>query len=745
MKWFLLAILIFIQLVSNGQATISGKVTDNKKNPLSSASIAIENSYDGATTDSLGNYHFTTFDTGKQIITVSLIGYEPYTDTIIINGIIEKNIELKLIGQTLDAVVISAGSFAAGDVSRSTELSNLDIVTTASANGDITSAIKTLPGAQQVGENEGLFVRGGTANETKYFIDGTLVNNFYYTSEPNQATRGRFNPFLFKGTVFSSGGYSALYGQALSSVLLMESIDLPDRTSASLSVSVLSLGGGIQKLSKNKRSSWGVTYGYSNLDLAFAIVKQKMEYTKPPKGQELDANFRFKTKNGMVKYYGYLSSTALGFKYPEIEFEKMLNWLKMKNLNTYHNISWKENLGSGWKMRLGGSYSYNHDNISSELQNDNGDPVNTQNPPYSNRTFHLEKNGDYINGKWLLEKNIGGLSALRFGNEYNYSNEVNDFKTPNDNSNKLKLKENLFSTFAEADIYLTNKLAARAGIRTEHSQLFDKWNVAPRISLAYKFPDKGQASFAYGLYFQNPDSKYLPSLNSLHFEKATHYILQYQKIANKRVARAEIFYKKYDDLIKASGSNYSLNAINNKGFGDAKGIEIFWRDKKSIKNFDYWISYSYLDTKRDFLNYPYAITPPFSAKHTASLVLKSFVLPLKTQFNASYTFASGRPYYDIYDDAGTYKIRQQGVAKSYNDLSLSINYLPGIGKKDAKSFGVWVFSVSNVLGFDNIYTYNFSSSGKRVAVLPPSRRFLFLGYFVSFGIDRTEDAIDSHL
>jgi hypothetical protein len=66
--------------------------------------------------------------------------------------------------------------------------------------------------------------------ETQQFIDGTLVNNPYYTSVPDIATRGRFSPFLFRGTVFSTGGYSALYGQALSSAVILESIDFPERT-----------------------------------------------------------------------------------------------------------------------------------------------------------------------------------------------------------------------------------------------------------------------------------------------------------------------------------------------------------------------------------------------------------------------------------------------------------------------------------------------------------------------------------
>ncbi len=141
------------------------------------------------------------------------------------------DIVLKPEPNELTAVTITAGSFEASDTKRTTVLNPIDIVTTASANADITSAIKTLPGAQQVGESEGLFVRGGTAQETKVFIDGTLVNNFFFSSVPGIAQRGRFSPFIFKGTVFSAGGYSALYGQALSSALILESVDLPDQSS----------------------------------------------------------------------------------------------------------------------------------------------------------------------------------------------------------------------------------------------------------------------------------------------------------------------------------------------------------------------------------------------------------------------------------------------------------------------------------------------------------------------------------
>ena len=701
-KIFLFPVL-FISSLGFGQIKFSGKVTGNKKNPITGVSISIKDSYDGATTDSLGNYSFTTTEKGAQILTATSSGYKPYEEKINIDGApIILNIEMKEAITELKAVVISAGTFEASDAKRATALNPIDIVTTASANGDITSALKTLPGTQQIGESEGLFVRGGTADETKYYIDGSLVNNFYYSSEPGQATRGRFNPFLCKGTIFSSGGYSALYGQALSSVLLLESIDLPEKTSADFGISYLGANAGIQKLSKNKKSSWGVTYGYTNLALAYNLVKQKFDYFKVPEVHEADANFRIKTSpSGMIKYYGYFSSTNVGFRNQDVDSLNMKDAFGLKNFNMYHNLSWKDYLGNGWKINVGASYSTNKDNITMELQDaeDRKQEINND-PLYAYKNFNLINKGQYINAKVVFEKKLKSLSAIRFGGENNNSNEKATYNQYNGAIYPQQIKENIAAAFGEADIYVTNNIAARIGVRAEHSQLLEKSDIAPRLSFAYKFHDKGQVSLAYGIFYQDPNNKYLPLVNALHFQKATHYILQYEKMTNNRTFRTEIYYKKYNDLIKTAGANNeTFKAINNNGFGDAKGIEFFWRDKKTIKNVDYWISYSYIDTKRDFLNYPFAMEPSFVAKHTASLVLKKFVAPIKTQVNASYTFATGRPYYDlVYDYAeNKYNLIGQGRTKDYNNLSFSVNYLPTVGKANAKSFSVIVFSITNIL------------------------------------------------
>ncbi|MBS4065256.1 MAG: TonB-dependent receptor [Chitinophagaceae bacterium] len=748
--FLIILFLLLTSLFMQAQTVITGTITDNKKQPVPGASLAIKGSYDGATADSSGRFRFKTYEKGQQVLTVSSIGYATVELTINISGA-ELNVPVVLKQEVteMSAVVITAGAFEASDRKRAAAvLTSLDIVTTASANADVTGALKTLPGAQQVGESEGLFVRGGTAGETKTFIDGTLVNNFFFSSVPGIAQRGRFSPFLFKGTVFSTGGYSALYGQGLSSALILESIDLPDQSSANLSITMLSLGGGFQKLNKKKNASWGINYGYSNLDLAFAVIKQQQEYTKTPGGHYADANFRIKTsKNGILKYYGYMTTNKIAFTVNSLDTPGYRDRFLLKNINHYHNLSWKEQFKNKWKINIGLSASNNRDDYEFALTDANKKELVLSNFEFKN--FDLENRGLYANAKLVLEKRFKGLNAFRFGTEYNHSSDKINYIAFNGMKFPSTIQENVYSLFAEQDVYITNNLAGKFGVRAERSELLNRNNMAPRLSLAYKVGKQAQASVAYGQFFQNPELRNLPAVNQLAFQKATHYIAQYQKTTSLTTFRAEVFYKKYDDLIKTVIINNQQRAGNNNGFGDAKGFEFFWRDKKTIKNLDYWISYSYLDTKRDFANFPFAITPNFAAKHTASLVVKKFVSDWKSNINFSYNYASSRPYYNIQPDAnnaGKFMFADRGKVDPYHNVSFSVNYLPKIGKKDAKSFVVYVLSVSNVFNFKQQFGYNYSYNGlRKQEIVPPSRMFVFLGAFFSFGVDRSEDAININL
>jgi vitamin B12 transporter len=733
------------------QTRISGTVKDGKGHPVRGASVTIKDSYDGATVDSLGNFHFQSVEKGNFTLVITNIGYNTVEQPITLAGTpVELHIAVKEQLSELKAVTITAGSFTAGDAKRGAVLSSLDIATTAGSNADITAALKTLPGAQQIGEQEGLFVRGGAGYEAKQYIDGSLVNNPYFSSVPDIASRGRFSPFLFKGTVFSTGGYSALYGQALSSVVLLESIDIPEKSEIDATLSPIIVGLGTQQVAKDKRSSWGVNYNYVNVGLYFKAVKQQPDYFKVPVFHTADANFRIKTKNGgIIKYYTTFAYSDLGLRRQDWDSLNAKDAFSLANHNWYNNLSWREYLNNGWKMDLGASYSTNLDNIGQQVQ----DAFNKQKSfPDSifwmnYKQFGVDQRQDLTTVKAVFDKKLGGISSIRFGSEYWYAYNNQRYHTQAYGIDTLyKFRDNYNAIFAESDVFLTNELAAKLGVRYEHSSIINKSDLAPRVSLAYKTGKDAQVSMAYGIFYQKPENSQLFYSTNVGFTKATHYIVNYQKMSNDRIFRVEAYYKKYEDLIKTVPVNYFYSTFDNSGTGYAKGIELFWRDKKTIKDFDYWISYSYLDTKRNYLNYTSQMTPNFAATHTASLVMKKFFTKIKSGVNLTYSYATGRPYYNFILNGAKYNLAESGKTKDYNSLNFSAEYVPSIGNPKAKTFIVLFASVSNVLGYNSVYGYNFSYSGQyKQPITPPANRFYFIGCFLSWGVDRSQDAINNNL
>jgi hypothetical protein len=740
----LFLITFFFSALSFAQVKITGKVIFKNKG-VGEVNVTLKDTYDGATTDANGDFSFETSKKGSKVLTFTHPKYIDVEKTIVIeNQDVSVNAELKEQINEIDAVVVSAGSIEASDKKRATALlTPIDIYTTAGADGQISSALNYLPGVQKVGETEGLFIRGGTGTESKIFMDGSLINNYFSSSVPGIAGRDRFNTSLFKGNIFSSGGYSALYGQALSGALMLESVDLPDQSSYDFGISPIFVNGGFQKLSGNENYSYGASLGYSNLKLMQEALHFNTSFTEAPNSFNGDFNFRIKTKSGgFLKYYGMYDSNRMGVKTESLESVNDFSTVNLKGKNTYHNLSFKQKFGK-YLLNAGASYSFNRSDLDFSTEKNDLTAGNTK----------ILTDGNYINFKTVLERKINKISALRGGFEFNSANEKMNF---NDFTEK-NYKDLISAAFVETDLGFSNQLSAKIGVRAEHSSYLGKNNIAPRIALAYRFAKDWTTSFAYGTFYQNPESKYINGPASLDFQQSQHYIFQVQRAADGRSLRFEAFYKKYDDLLKVKNSpfkdsqnQYVQTADANSGYGYAKGLELFWRDKKTFENIDYWISYSFLDSKRDFMNYPVSLKPNFASEHTISAVAKRFVPKWKTGFNFSYTFAKGRPYYDIstqdVNGQPQYYVRNEGQLKDYNALNFSVNYLPNLRKKEAKAFTILVLSVSNILGSKNVYGYNFSGDGARSsAVMPPVNTFVFVGAFISFGVDKTEDAINNNL
>lgn len=733
----LVPVIMMVSASLFSQITLTGKVTYRNKG-IKDVSVTLKNSYDGATTDAQGFYTFQTTETGNHVLVFSSPNYHEIEKNIEIGAEnISVNAELNERISEINTVVISVGAIEASDRKRATAaLTPLDIYTTAGADAQISTGYKFLPGVQNAGESEGLFVRGGTGAETKFFIDGNLVNNYFSSSVPGLAGRDRFNTSIFKGSVFSSGGYSALYGQALSAVMLLESVDLPEQSSYSLSVFPFALGADYQSLNEKKTASYGFQAGYSNMALFTKLIHFTTDFVHAPRGVSANGNFRLKTgKGGFLKYYGSFDTSSLAVSQPSLEENYDEQQPKVKGNNTFHSLNFRQRLGP-YTLNLGTSFSHNETDLTIGILNEG--------TKYG--TVDIFNKGTYLNGKAVLERKIAAVSNIKAGFELQSAQDKFSFHSFTSEPANRSVTNTTTALFAENNSVITKDFSTSVGIRAEHASFLDQWNIAPRISAAYRLSPQWVSSVAYGLFYQNPDANMLTKTFGQNFQKATHYIVQIQRNEDRRLFRIEAFYKKYEDLTKTKTIGYQTFVAENSGSGFAKGIEMLWRDRKTFKNIDYWISYSYLDSRREFMNYPVALFPSFAAKHNISFVAKKFVTSWKAGFNMSYTYTSGRPFYNIVSIENENRLLNMGKVKDYNSLNFSVNYLPNLGKKEAKSFTILVAGISNMLGFKNVYNYRFSADGMRSApVLPAANTFFYVGAMFSFGIDKTQEAIDNNL
>jgi outer membrane receptor for ferrienterochelin and colicin len=353
----------------------------------------------------------------------------------------------------------------------------------------------------------------------------------------------------------------------------------------------------------------------------------------------------------------------------------------MKNNNLYANTSYSGELGDHWLIRTGISFGLDREDL---LYIDQ--PVLTGNMSVAARLAFT-----HLTSKRLKIRMGGEFTSERYRQEIpmevTYTLGMNDLEP---------------ALFLEPELKISERIAVRMGVRGEYSTLLQELNLHPRLSAAIKTGKYSQVSMAWGRYSQKPGNDYLKFAPGLDAELSDHYILNFQYRTQTRTFRAEAYDKQYDHLVKyLEPNNPDPSQYNNGGKGYARGIDLFWRDKETLKGVDYWISYSFLDTRRDYRDYPSSVMPQYASRHNLSVVYKQFLTPIHTYVGATYSFASGRPYDDKNADAF-----MSGLTRSYNDLSLNLTYLTRIFGKES----VIHMNITNLLGFKNVFGYLYSET-----------------------------------
>lgn len=704
MKRLLLLLFILITAVTaKAQITIKGIVKEKSGELLPGATIYIEGTQIGTASNADGKFEITANLTGESILNVSYIGFKSFTQIIEFNKdnlFLEITLEPKF--NNIEAVTISAGAFEASDKMKSVELRTLDIVTTAGALGDVSGALQTLPGTTTVGESGRLFVRGGDATETQTYIDGLLVASPYTTSAPNLAVRGRFNPFIFGGTIFSVGAYSAEYGQALSSVLQLNTNDLPQENKTDLSL--MTVGGSAAVTRLGKKNAVTATLDYTNLAPYSEIISQDVDWIKPPESIGGEVSYRQKTDGeGMLKLYGKFGRNTLKLNREDLDNEGGFQPFDLQNDNLYLNTNWRRSLGERWTVKTGASFTKNVDDIILSDINVNQD-LEAGFFKLVLKNYTTDRINVKFGGEALIQSFLEKAESESFS-------ETNGFL------------EQRYSGFGEAEIYLSTRVAVQVGGRLEHSDINKELLLAPRLSTAYKLDEFSQISFAYGQFYQQVGTDVLLRTNNIGEQQSDHYILNFQINKKRRLLRVEPYYKNYSNLITYD-NNFS--EIGNEGSGYAYGLDVFYKDLKTIKNAQFWVSYSYLETERKYQNYPTQVTPTFASKHSLSVVYKHWVSNLKSMISCTGRYSTPRTFNN--PNQATFN---SSYTKAFRTVDLSWSYLP-------KKHIIFYTAITNVLGFENQFGSRFSSqaneSGRYAesAILPAAKRFIFIGCFLTF-------------
>jgi vitamin B12 transporter len=680
MRQIFILVLMLATASAGAQQTLSGRVIDHKGHAVVFANIYFEGSYDGTISDEEGNFLLPTDLSGEQLLTVSCMGYEKYSRLLLLNGKdTSLTVEMQELISELDEVSITAGVFIASDKKKSATLNSYDVASTASAMGDIYGAYATMPGSQKVGEEGMLFVRGGDSYETKTFMDGMLVQSPFFSKMPDIPTRGRYSPLLFSETIFSTGGYSAEFGQALSSVvdLTTNGMETEDKTS----ITLMTVGASAALGRRWENSSLAFSGLYTNNTLHSKLFKQNVDWVKHPVMADGTLMYRVKTgETGLVKAFFSYNFNTLQMNYDNFE-EGTVDPIALDNHTLYANTSYSGELGDKWLIRTGVAYNKDLEDIVYR-----GDPVLTRHSASVAKAVLTH----------LTTENI----KIRMGADVTY--EQYEQEITMDSSFHLGLNNLQPSLFLEPEIQLSRKIALRIGARAEYSSLLESYDLSPRLAAAYKTGTNSQLSLAWGKYHQTPGFEILKMAPGLSAERADHYILNFQYRKNQRIFRAEAYVKQYDNLVKYSDP-YDPDPLNynNHGDGYAGGVDIFWRDQASVNGLDYWISYSYLTTQRNYQDFPEYAAPAYASAHNLSLVCKYFFTRLSTLAGFTYSYASPRPFND--------KNSQEfmgGRTRSYNDISMNLTYVTTLFQNQF----IIHMSITNLFSFKNVYGYTYAST-----------------------------------
>src|SRR6202790_1941101 len=165
------------------KGTITGHATDSNQDPLIGARVELQPLGETATTDSLGQFTISDVSPGKYVLTVSYLGFDPFSTEVTVGSGAVTNVDAVLQIATVSQEVIVRGERERGEIealNREETADNIvqvlpEDVITSLPNTNIADAVGRLPSVsleRDEGEGKYVQIRGTEPRLTNVTVDG---------------------------------------------------------------------------------------------------------------------------------------------------------------------------------------------------------------------------------------------------------------------------------------------------------------------------------------------------------------------------------------------------------------------------------------------------------------------------------------------------------------------------------------------------------------------------------------------
>ena len=239
-------------------ARVYGYVVDQDNVGIELANVVMLNADKpiGTSTNKNGFYELMLDEADTVVLSFSMIGYTTVQQRIIdLREVLNINVQLLTDEQVLTEIEVRGLKHTQGT------MDYIDATTTRfmpdATGGSIESLLITFAGVSQTNELSNQYnVRGGSFDENSVYVNGIEVHRPLLIRSGQQEGLSFVNPEMVENVSFSAGGFSAKYGDKMSSVLDI-TYKRPKAFEASLSASLL----GAQLYVGHGDSSYSMMHG----------------------------------------------------------------------------------------------------------------------------------------------------------------------------------------------------------------------------------------------------------------------------------------------------------------------------------------------------------------------------------------------------------------------------------------------------------------------------------------------------